>query len=248
MDQADFELQLKVWKDLAISKQILMRTASDALGLDPDCSAEALKEKMDAAIKKAIEAEADISEAQEHAKVAIAVMEKKMAASEKAVSISEAAKKAAEETLQNYEQQMAAERAAHFSEIKKVKAQLVEKDKALKAINKALADTPENVIKKLKTLKKQKDEEAASRKVVTGEASALRKEKRALDKRVSEMKAVLEESAKQVEQYRELHKVCETLQEQLKPLVEDEKALPVIPKLDDKALEKITKAAEKEDK
>ncbi len=225
-----------------------MRTASDALGLDPDCSAEELKEKMDAAIKKAIEAEADISEAQEHARTAIAVMEKKMAASEKAVSVSEAAKKAAEESLATYEQQMATERAAHFNEMKKIKAQLVEKDKALKAINKALADTPENVIKKLKTLKKQKDEEAASRKVVTAEATTLRKEKRTLDKRIAEMKAVLEESAKQVEKYRELHGVCETLHQQLKPLVKDESELPAVPKLDDKTLEKITKAAESDEK
>ena len=225
-----------------------MRTATDALGLNPDCSAEALKEKMDAAIKKAIEAEADISEAQEHAKVAIAVMEKKMAASEKAASVSDAAKKMAEEKLSAYEQQMATERTAHFNEMKKIKAQLVEKDKALKAINKALADTPENVIKKLKTLKKQKDDEAASRKVVAAEASTLRKEKRALDKRIAEMKTLLEESAKQVEHYRELHKLCETLHEQLKPLVKEGEELPTVPKLDEKTLEKISKAAESDDK
>ncbi len=223
-----------------------MRTATDALGLDPDCSTEELKTALDAAIKKSIEAEANVSEAQEKAQTAIAVMEKKMAASEKAQALAEAAKSEAEEALKRYEEQMAAERASHIQEMKKIKAQLVEKDKALKAINKALADTPENVLKKLKALKKQKDEEAASRKVVAAEASALRKEKRAQEQRISELKAMLESSAKLVDQYRDLHKVCESLHDQLKPLVDDPKALPAIPKADEKLLEKVAEAAKSE--
>ena len=32
MDQSEFELQLQVWKDLAISKQVLMGAATDAEG------------------------------------------------------------------------------------------------------------------------------------------------------------------------------------------------------------------------
>ena len=39
----DVEVQLQVWKDLAISKQILMGAATDALGLDAECSTEELK-------------------------------------------------------------------------------------------------------------------------------------------------------------------------------------------------------------
>ena len=52
MDQPEFELQLKVWKELAVSKQILMRAATDALGLDPECSSEELKEALAAAVEK----------------------------------------------------------------------------------------------------------------------------------------------------------------------------------------------------
>ena len=43
----DVDIQLKVWKDLAISKQILMGAATDALGLDAECSTEELKEALD---------------------------------------------------------------------------------------------------------------------------------------------------------------------------------------------------------
>ena len=50
MDQAQLELQLKVWKDLAISKQVLMRTAAIALKLDPDCSQDVLKEALESTV------------------------------------------------------------------------------------------------------------------------------------------------------------------------------------------------------
>ena len=33
----DVDIQLQVWKDLAISKQVLMGAATDALGLDAEC-------------------------------------------------------------------------------------------------------------------------------------------------------------------------------------------------------------------
>ena len=43
VDQAEFEVQLQVWKDLAISKQVLIGAATDALGLDPECESAELK-------------------------------------------------------------------------------------------------------------------------------------------------------------------------------------------------------------
>ena len=212
MDQAELELQLKVWKDIAITKQVLMRAATDALKLDPDCSADELKVALDAAIKKAINAEASVSEAQEHAKSAIGLMEKKVADSQKAQTIAEAAVKESANAKATYEQQMAVERDSHIKEMKKIKDQLVEKDKTIKAINKALADTPENVVKKLKTLKKQKFDEAEARKRVEGELAALKKEKKQLDQRISEMEEKLDGASTLVEQYRELRNAAEELQ------------------------------------
>ena len=164
MEQAeqDQDLQLKVWKDLAISKQVLMRGATDALGLDPDCSADELKKALDASIKKGIEADINVTKAREQADHAIAVMEKKVAASEKAQANAEATKADTLAAKEKSEQDMAVERAAHIKEMKKIKDQVTAKDNQIKAINKALADTPENVVKKLKTLKKQKDEASIS--------------------------------------------------------------------------------------
>src|SRR5690606_275400 len=70
VDQAQLDLQLKVWKDLAISKQILMRTAASALKLDPDCSQEELKEALEKTIKRGEQADAEVLAAREQAKQA----------------------------------------------------------------------------------------------------------------------------------------------------------------------------------
>jgi hypothetical protein len=83
VDKAQLELQLKVWKDLAISKQMLMRTASDALKLDPTCTAEELKQALDDVIRKIAKADADVIQAQEQAKQAIAATERKLTVTEK---------------------------------------------------------------------------------------------------------------------------------------------------------------------
>lgn len=248
MDQVDLELQLKVWKELAIGKQILMNAACEGLGIDPDSSADVLKQALDAAIKKSIQAEANISEAQEHAQIAIGIMDKKVAASERARMLAEAAKAEALAALQKIEQQIAALREAQEQELKAIKAQLIEKDKTLKAINKALADTPENVLKKLKVLKKQKDDEAEERKLIANEAATLRKEKRVQEQRVATLKAVVEQGGKLAEKHRELHQQCEAIHEQLKPLVSDAAAIPAVPALDEPLLEAIEQAVKNEAK
>jgi len=222
-----------------------MRTASDALKLDPECSPVELKAALDTAIKRSLDADAAVERAQAQSQQAIAVMEKKIAASEKAQAASEAIK---EETLAAQklsEQNMAVERASHIKELKKTKAQLADKEKALKAINKALADTPENVLKKLRVLKKQKDDEALARKQAESTIRSLRKENKQLEQTAKESD---DKTANLAEQYRELHKLCETLHEQLKPLVDDEKNLPAIPELNEELLgggEKDAKAKKK---
>ena len=58
----DVDIQLQVWKDLAISKQILMGAAADALGLDSECSTDELKTALDQAIQRAREADIKIQE------------------------------------------------------------------------------------------------------------------------------------------------------------------------------------------
>jgi len=225
VDQAELELQLKVWKDLAISKQILIQAATDALGLDPDCKSEELKLALGTTIKQGIEADINVSKAREQADLAITVMEKKISTNEKTLAMAEDAKSDMLAIKEKSEQDMADERIAHAKEIKKLRHLLATKESALKTINKALADTPENVIKKLKVLKKQKDDESTARKQVELNVTSLRKEKRQLEQRLSEIQ---ENSKKLVTQHRELHEQLGTDTNE-KPLLElDEELLEAI--------------------
>jgi chromosome segregation ATPase len=242
VSQANQDLQLKVWKDLAVSKQILMRAATDALKLDPDCTQEELKEALESALKKVAKADTELVTAKKEATVAITALEKKLAESEHERAI---AQKAAAEAKAAYEgaiQQMANQRAAAASDIQKVKDRLSERETALKAINTALADTPANVLKKMSTLKKQKQEEADARRQVETSLNALRSEKRQQDQQLTD---ALRNGATLVSQYRDLHALSLKLREQLESLVSDATSLPVIPELDTKLLEAVEKPAEK---
>jgi len=190
VSDTDLELQLTVWKEMAITKQHLMLTATNALKLDEDCSQEELKVALEAAIKRSIEADADISQAEEQAKSAITTMEKKLAESENARDVAEAAQK-------KLQQQLEDDRENSAKEVKKLQATIAEKDRALKAINTALSDTPENILKKMKTLKKQKLDESNARKLAEKSALTLRKEKKDLEQTIKEMEAEQKEKEEQ---------------------------------------------------
>jgi chromosome segregation ATPase len=245
VSQAQQDLQLKVWKELAISKQILMRAATEALKLDPECTQEELKEALELALKNVAKADTDLLKAKEEAKVAIAALEKKLAAGEQELA---AAQKAATDANSAHEaavQQIADQRAAAARELQKVKDRLTEREKALKAINTALADTPENVLKKMNALKKQKQEEADGRRQLESVVNTLRTEKRQQEQKSED---VLRNCATLVERYRDLHALALKLNEQLQPLVEDATSLPAIPELDTSLLEAIEQPAEKNSK
>ena len=238
--QADFELQLKVWKDLAISKQMMMRSAAEALNLDPNCDQEELKQALDAAIKKVKEADASVVATRDQARQSILEIEKKLTLSQRAQAQAEAT---AAEIIAKQERvapQMAAERAAVAKEIQQLKAQIAEKDKAIKAINTALADTPENVVKKLKALKKEKQDEADARQKIEASFASVRKEKQDQDKELTELKELRDNAVKLVTQHRELHELASKLHTQLKPLVKEEAELPELTLLDTKTLEAIS--------
>jgi len=236
VDQAQFELQLKVWKELAISKQMLMRTAAEALGLDANCSQEELKSALDAFLQRLKDADASVVAAKNQAQQSINEMEKKFLASQRAQTVAEnemAAMRAAQEKAAP---QLAAERAANAKEIQQLKSLAAEKDKLLKSINTALADTPDNVVKKMKALKKEKQDEADARRQLEISFGTLRKEKQDQDKELSELH---DNATKLGTTYRELHEVASKLQEQLKPLVKEGAEVPTVPELDSKLLEAI---------
>ena len=236
---ADFELQLKVWKDLAVSKQMLMRTAAEALNLDPNCDQDELKQALEVALKKVKESDGAVVMARTEARQAIAEVEKKLQLSQRAQALAEAEMAKMRDTHEKAAPALAAERAAYAKEVQQLKNQIAEKDKAVKAINVALADTPENVVKKLKTLKKEKQDESDLRKQIETSFNTVRKEKQDQDKELTELKELKENALKLVTSHRELHEVTTQIHAQLKPLVKDDE-LPALPDLDTKTLEAIS--------
>jgi len=248
VDRAELELQLEVWKDLAISKQMLIGAAAEALKIKSDCSMDEIKEAFEKATKRATEADANITKAQDDATSAIAAMEIKVKESDIAHN------KAMEASDKSHEERLAAEhrvnagREANLDSLKKAKAEIADKDKALKQIKKILHDSPENVIKKLKNLKKEKMDESNLRKKAEEDARKQKKEKQKAEQDFKDLESSLEQSAKLVEQIRELKTFSEAQYDQLKELVEDKKTLEKTPVLDEELLEAVESLSSKDDK
>jgi colicin import membrane protein len=235
VDQAQLELQLKVWKELAISKQILMRGAAEALKLDPDCSHDELKVALENVLKKIAAADTAVAEARAQAKQQVAELEKQLAAATKAQTVAQAQAAELQKAQANTLQEIAVERAATANEIKKLKERVAEREKEIKAINTALSDTPENVLKKMNQLKKERRAEADLRKQEEATANALRADKRKLEQQVSDLKA---NAATLVGRYKDLHETSVKLHEQLKAAAADA-TIPDVPELDEKLIEAI---------
>ena len=241
-------LDLKVWKELAISKQLLIRTATDALGLDPECREEELKLALVAGIKKISDAETMVESSASANRLAISEVQSKLEQSEKGRMIEEgryrdmAAKKEALDKLLEETRKVSAD------ELKTAKASLDEKNKSLKSIKVALADTPENVIKKMKALNKKKFDETTARKRAEDETRGLRKEKQELKDKLAALEKTVEEAAKLAESHRELHSSCEEQFTQLKKLNEDDAELTAVPKLDEELLKLFEKSEDGEKK
>ena len=235
-------LEVEVWKELAISKQMLMRVATDALGLDADCDEAELKIALEAGIQKITDANALVAKAAAENKAAMAAVEKQL-------EVSEQGRTAAEEkiveliaTNEATEALLEATRKKSADDFKKVNTQLEEKSKALKAINVALADTPENVVKKMKALNKKKFDETTARQRSDDEVRSLKKERTEFKAKIEKLDMTVAQSVKLAEQYRELQSTCGKQHEQLKPLVDDEANLPELPEMDEELLNSIAEA------
>jgi colicin import membrane protein len=233
VDQAQLELQLKVWKDLAISKQVLMRTAAIALKLDPDCPQDVLKEALENNVKKIGELELKVRLTQEDSRQSLNALDRKLTAATQSEAAAQANAAQLQAAQERAAQELAIERAGVAKELQKLKDRMAEKEKQLKAINTALSDTPENVLKKMNLLKKQKQDEADARRQVETALNTLRTEKRKQDQDLTEAQ---EKATKLAEQYRAAHALAAKLHEQLKPLLSDQKELPALPDLDAKLL------------
>jgi len=247
VSQTKDDIQLQVWKDLALSKQLLANEIIKALDLDSTCTAADLKASLNKLIDRARHADDSIRESRKRADESINELRNELKVSEKARKVAEDAIDETVAKSQAAENALTVGREQNADAIKKAKDELARKERELKAINSALADTPENVVKKLKTLKKQKLDENTARKAAESSVRALKKEKKELDEKLEERKTLLEQCSSLVEHYRELRTVAETNLEKLNELSEE--TAEKLPEQDDKLLEGIEMAAtvEKDD-
>ena len=237
MSQTTEDIQLQVWKDLALSKQLLANEIIKALDLDTTVTATQLKDELNKLIDRANHADANIKSAREKADISINEIRTELKASEKARLKAEGAINEATAAREAAENAQSAGRETNAGALKKAKDELAKKDRELKNINTALADTPENVVKKLKTLKKQKLEENTARKAAEAMSRTQKKDIKELNEQLEERKKLLEQSNQLVEQYRELRTAAEALREKIG---DDAEPLPI---QDDKLLEGIEMAA-----
>ncbi len=242
MSQTDNDIQLQVWKDLAISKQILMGAAADALGLDAECSTEELKTAMNKAIAQAKNADITVISTREQTNKELAEMRAQVASSEKALSDALEQIAGAEAARKTAESKLVAGRAENAEALKKARADVTDKQNKLKAISKALADTPENVIKKLKTLKKQKMDETKLRTQTESKLQASRKDKTKLAGELENIQSLVAQSAPLIAQLKELHSIAKGQNKKIKSLSDNKEDQVKIPKLDEALLETIEKA------
>ncbi|CAA0099500.1 Uncharacterised protein [BD1-7 clade bacterium] len=257
MDQAQLEIELGAWKNIAIDKQVLVSDVVAVLGLEDDCTNEQLKSALKAVISQASEAESKVQAAKQD----VDSLKKKLVENEKTIAgvrelekeagsakqIAEDATAAAKDAEEKAEHRIQTARAANADELKKATLQVKEKQKELQAVNKVLADTPENVVKKLKTLKKEKFDESTARKSAEADARTLRKQVKELEQEVDRNKETLEKSAELVEPVRDLKKLCNAQKDQLGELVEDASTLDEIPDVDDTLLEALEQFAATEE-
>jgi len=242
VNQTDIDIQLQVWKDLAISKQILMGAAADALGLDAACSTDELKSAMNKAIKQAKDADITVIETKQQAEKDITEMKAQVATSEQARLEAEEQVATALAARETAERQLSAGRAENAEALKKARADVTDKQNKLKSISKALADTPENIVKKLKTLKKQKMDESKLRAQAESKIQSTRKEKKKLEGELENRKSLMEQCAPLIAQLKELHAIALKQNKKIKSISDDKKDIAKIPKLDEELLETIEKA------
>lgn len=228
----DIDIQLQVWKDLAISKQVLMSAATDALGLNAECSSTELKEALSKAITRVNEADANIIATREKAEKDVTEMQALVASSNQAREEADEKAAVADKAREAAERLLAIGREKNEETVKKAKAEVADKQNKLKAISKALADTPENVVKKLKNLKKQKLDESKLRMQFEAKLKTTRKEKTALETELEEKKSLLEKGETLATQVEELHTLCKDQNKKIKSLSEDKDDVFKIPKLD----------------
>ncbi len=244
MSQADSEQQLRIWKDLAISKQVLMNEAASALKLKEDFTAEDLRSALDQAIKRATDADSNMGDTRNRASEEIGIMQGEVKKTLKSKAEAEAQRDEAIRAKEAADQALIVGRKDNAEALLKAKRQVDDKQRELKAINTALADTPDNILKKLKTLKKQKLDEANARKTAEDANRKLKKENKQQKEELDTLSELKEQAASLLAAYRELR----TWADEMEAKSDDDSA--AAPKVDSKllsAIETTTAGADEEE-
>jgi len=238
----ELDQQLKIWKDLAITKQMIMNEAASALRLRGEWTQEELREALEQAISKANAADDEVKKTRAQAEQTISEMQDKVRKSEKALAEAQAKIGTADEARETAERQLVNGRKDNSEALKKAKVLVEEKQRELKSINQALADTPENVVKKLKNLKRQKHEEATARNKAEELNRKNKKQIKEQEEKLESLQTLTEDSEKLLVEFRDLRKFSE---ENLKKLSDDDAV--EMPKVDHELLGRIEKLTSSEE-
>jgi len=206
------------------------------------------KTALSEAIKRAREADINIQETRTHAEQQVSEFQQRAETADLARKEAEELVATAEEARAQAERQLAIGKADNAEALKKARAEVTDKQNKLKAISKSLADTPENVVRKLKTLKKQKLDEARLRTDAETRIQKMRKEKSALEAEVEAQKSTLESVAKLLEQVKAMRETCIEAEATIKGLSDKKEDQLVIPEFDEAAFEALEKALTEEEK
>ncbi|MCY4046261.1 MAG: hypothetical protein OXE99_14450 [Cellvibrionales bacterium] len=254
MDQAQLEIELGAWKNIAIDKQVLLSDVYSALGLDDKTSNEELKSTLKGMISQANNADVKIKEAQDNVEKIKQQLAEMQAELNKVNSLKQQADASQEQSIQALEDAKTVQKEAedkiqaakkeNAEELKKVNQQLRDKQKEIKSIHKVLADSPENVVKKLKSLNKEKHDESTLRKAAEGESRSLRKQVKDLEKDKSNLEETIEKGGDLVESVKELRKVANDLYTKVAESAENKDDVPMIPEIDESLIELFEKTAE----
>lgn len=223
-------IDVDVWKEIAISKQMLIRSATDALGLDPECSEDEFKAALEKGLKEIAAAETKVATAKVEVQKTIDDLTENLETTQKNLKTTNEELTAAQAEIEKLKGVIEADRKVSEAEIKKLKGQVDEKTKALKNVNTILGDTPQNMAKKIKALNKKKHEDTTAKKRIEDELKNVKKERTEKSKKAEAKEAQAKTILKG---YQALETYCDEQYDKLKELVEDEKTLLTPPRLEE---------------
>lgn len=194
------DLDLKVWKELAIEKQMLMRTVTDALSLSPEASEAEIKEGITNGVKLIAEAQVTLNRLKSENKVAVADIQKRLDLVQSELTEARGIIETLKAEQGELEARLKVTREAGQAEALSLKTQLENRTRELKKINSILGDSPENAAKKIKALNKKKFDATEAQQRAERDLKNVKKEKRDLEQELEAEKAKVEKLEKDYEE------------------------------------------------